>query len=203
MIELAVCPLHRIVTLFARGRETSVWNRGGGVQVVVLVTGIASHAGEIVVVVDVAICTLPWRHRVAASKQESGRAVVKLGVQPVVCRVAGIASDSKFGGDVIRIRASRIVRLVAGVTSRGHRLELARSHSLVAGVAINGSVRSSQREAIVVILDIFVSDLPASHRVTLLAVRTQLALVNIGVAILAALTNIREYRFHVALRTSD
>lgn len=73
----------------------------------------------------------------------------------------------------------------------------------MARVAIDGSMRSGQREAIVVILDVFVCDLPASHCVTLLAIRTQLALVNIGMAILAALANIRKDRFHMALCTSD
>jgi hypothetical protein len=36
--------------------------------------------------------------------------------------------------------------------------------------------------------------------VTLFAIRSQLSLVDVGVAVLAALSNAREHRFHVTLR---
>ena len=45
-------------------------------------------------------------------------------------------------------------------------------------------------------------DLPASNRVALFAVRAQLALVNVRVAVLASLSNAGENRLDVALRAS-
>ena len=88
---------------------------------------------------------------------------------------------------------------MAGIALRRHRLKLAASGSLVARVAVYGGVRPGKREAIVMLLDLVHRYLPASHRVALLAVRSQLPPVNVGMAILAALPDIRKHRFHVAL----
>lgn len=43
-------------------------------------------------------------------------------------------------------------------------------------------------------------NLPSPHTVTLLAIRTELAFVDISVAVGALVTYVGEYRFHVALR---
>ena len=83
---------------------------------------------------------------------------------------------------------------VAGIALRGHRLEFAGSPSLVAGIAVHRSVRSSQRKAIVMLLYLPNRDLPTPDRVALLAVRSQLTLVNVGVTILATLSHTRENR---------
>jgi hypothetical protein len=63
-------------------------------------------------------------------------------------------------------------------------------------------MRSRQRKPIVVVLDILVGDLPSAHCVTLLAIRTQLPLVNVSVAVLAPLSDVGKDRFHVALCAS-
>jgi len=52
-----------------------------------------------------------------------------------------------------------------------------------------------------VLLHILDRNLPSPHRVTLLAVGAQLALVNIGMAILAALTDVRKNHLHVTAGT--
>jgi hypothetical protein len=54
-----------------------------------------------------------------------------------------------------------------------------------------------------VLLHIFNSDGPSADGVALLAIRAQLTLVNIGVAVLAALTDVRENHLHVTLDASD
>ena len=72
----------------------------------------------------------------------------------------------------------------------------------MASLAVYGGVSTSQGEAIVVLFHVFDRDLPSPYRVTLLAIRAQLPLVNIGVAVLAALADIGKDRFDVALRTS-
>jgi len=64
----------------------------------------------------------------------------------------------------------------------------------VAGIAVDRSVRPSQRKSVVMLLYVLNGDLPSTDGVTLLAVRAQLPLVNVGVAILAALSNVSENR---------
>jgi hypothetical protein len=60
-------------------------------------------------------------------------------------------------------------------------------------------VGTGQREAIVVLLNVFNSDAPSADGMTLLAIRTQLPFVNISVAVLASLTDAREDHLDVAL----
>ena len=61
-------------------------------------------------------------------------------------------------------------------------------------------MRSGQREAVVVLLHLLDGDIPSPDRVALLAVCAELALMNVGVAILAALANVSEDGLDVALR---
>ena len=68
-------------------------------------------------------------------------------------------------------------------------------------LALHRGVSAEKREAILVILNLLNGIVPTKNGVTLRAIRTHLALVNIGVAILTILPHIREYRFYVALRT--
>ena len=92
---------------------------------------------------------------------------------------------------------------MARVARRRHRLEFAVRGTLVARVTVNCRMRSGQWEAVVVLLHIFYRHLPATHGVALLAIRAQLPLMNVRVAVLAALAYIGEHRLHVALRTSN
>lgn len=61
-------------------------------------------------------------------------------------------------------------------------------------------MRAKKRKAILVIVNLLYGNLPALHGVTLRAIRPHLALVNIGVAILASLSHVCEYRLCMALR---
>ena len=69
----------------------------------------------------------------------------------------------------------------------------------MAGVAIHRRVRPGQRKAVVVRLDVFDRYAPPAHRMALLAIRAQRALVDVGVAVLALCGDICEYRLHVAV----
>src|SRR4249920_1120060 len=91
---------------------------------------------------------------------------------------------------------------VAGKALCGHCLEFAGSPSLVAGIAVHRSVRASQGKAVVMLLDLLNGDLPSTDGVALLAIRSQLPLVNIGVTILATLSNVGENRPYVTLRAA-
>ncbi len=71
----------------------------------------------------------------------------------------------------------------------------------MAGIATHGGVRPGQRKAVVVLLNLLYGNLPSTHRVALFAIRAELALVNIGMAILASLPDVRKHGLHVTLRT--
>ena len=203
MIKLAVGPLHDVMALLARCGEAGVWHRSRGAGEIFLVAGEARRASQVVIVVDVAIDALAGRIRVPSSQKEPGHAVVKLGIQPVVGRVTAFARGRELGGNVVRIGSVLKVRLVAGEARRRHRLKFAVGAALVAGIAVHSCVGTGQRETIVVLLHIFNGDRPSADGVALLAIRAQLALVNIGVAVLAALPNVGENHLHVTLGAGD
>ena len=94
VIESAVRPLHRVVADFAgRGKRTcDVIHRRQSVAVVLLMARIAGRAGQVVVVVDVAIRTLTRRDRVRTGQGEAGAVVVECRVQPRTRIVALIAA---------------------------------------------------------------------------------------------------------------
>ena len=71
VIELSVAPLHRVVTLLTRCRKSRMRDRSCSVVVVVLMAAHARRAGDAVVVVDVAIRTLPWRYRMRPRQRKS------------------------------------------------------------------------------------------------------------------------------------
>jgi len=170
---------------------------------VVEVLNMASDAGrgpQIVVVVDVAAFTRPRRHGMSARQQEAGSRVVKFRVEPAIRRVAAFAGrlERHAPSHVIRIRRALELLHVARQTIRGHRLELTVARILVAGIAIHRGMRASQRKAVVVGRNIFDRHTPAADGVALLAVRTQRALVNVSVAVLAFRSYIGKYRLDVA-----
>jgi len=75
--------------------------------------------------------------------------------------------------------------------------------TFVTGITIDGCVSPSERESVVVLLNLLDRNLPAANGVTLLTIRSQLPLVNIGVTILAALTHVGKDWFHVALNARN
>ena len=166
-----------------------------------LVARNTSRARQVEVVVDVAIRTGPGRNRVPPSQWESHRRVIKLRIQPVVRPVALFASRRVSQGDVVRGLRLLVVRLVAGKARRGHGLEFAVGRVLMAGIAIYCSVSAGQGETIIVLLNFLNGNSPSAHGVALLTICAQLALVNIGVAVLAACAHVAEHRLHMALRT--
>ena len=203
VIKFAVGPLHYVMALLTRCGESGVRHRSRGTGEIFLVTGEARRAGQVVIVVDVAIDALAGRIRVPSSQQEPGRAVIKLGIQPVVCSVTALACGRELGSNVVRIGSPRKVGLVTGVARRGHYLELAVGAALVAGITVDRCVSTGQRETIIVLLHIFNSNAPSADGVALLAIRAKLTLVNIGVTVLATLTDVGENHLHVTLNTSD
>ena len=103
-----------------------------------------------------------------------------------------LAGGGKTCGHMVWSSRCFEVRRMAGIALRGHRLEFAGGPSLVAGITVDRSVSPSQREAVVMLLNLLNRDLPATDRMALLAVRSQLPLVNIGVTVLATLSDVSE-----------
>lgn len=101
---------------------------------------------------------------------------------------------------MIRIARALVIRCMAGIAIRRHGLELAGRSALMAGIAIDRGVRPGQRKAIVMLLHLLDRNRPSPHRVALFAIRAQLPLVNVGMAILASRTHVRKYLLHVTLR---
>ena len=60
----------------------------------------------------------------------------------------------------------------------------------MAGITVDGGVGAGQREAVVVLLDIFDRNLPSPNCMALLAVGSQLAPMNICVAVLTTLADV-------------
>jgi hypothetical protein len=96
--------------------------------------------------------------------------VIELGIQPVIRGVAGFASGGEHRSHVVGKCGFLEIRLVAGITLRRHRSELAVGRAFVAGIAVHRRVRSGEREAIVVFLHLLDRDLPSPDRVALFAV---------------------------------
>ena len=82
VIERRIRPQHSVVAQFARRREARVWHRRSGIVEIGLVAVNAQRAVQGIVIVDVAICTRPWRHRVRAQQLEARSSVVKRTVGP-------------------------------------------------------------------------------------------------------------------------
>src|SRR5579863_5991452 len=97
--------------------------------------------------------------------------------------MAGLTVRGEGRGDVVGIGGVLKIPGVAGVALSGKTLELARGRARVASLAVDCGMRADQREAILVVLDGLYGDVPALHRVTLLAIRAHLPPVNVCVAV--------------------
>lgn len=129
--------------------------------------------------------------------------MVELRIEPAIRHVAGIATGGELRCHMVRGRSRLKVRGMARIALRRHRLEAAIGSSLVARVAIDCRVSSGQGEAIRVLLYLPDGDLPTADGMALFAIGAQLALVDIGVAILATLSDAGEDHFYVALGARD
>ena len=157
--------------------------------------------GQVVVVVDMAIGALARRHGMRSGEREARGGVVKPGIEPVVEAVALFAGRGELVDHMIRIRSCAKVGRMATVAIGGHRAVLADRLVLVTRGAIHCGVRSQQRKPVLVLLDLRDLYGPTLDGVALFAIGSQLALVNIGMAIGTSCSGIGKYRFDMALRT--
>lgn len=204
VIERGRSPAHRCVTCGAV-RKRKRWSGRRmdrivrllpGAQVAPRISAIGRRNRQIVVVVQMAGSA--WHVGMAVGQQKTRRAVVEIRVQPCVKRgVAGLASGREFCRHVIGIDGLLIIRQVAGRARRRKSDVLSGSRVLVALLAFHNGVRSEEGESIEMLLHRVHRNLPAEGTVTLGTISAKLAAVNIGMAIRAVLTHIREDRLEV------
>ena len=106
VVEFAVGPKHGVMAALARRGEVRghVVHRAECRVVVGLMAADAGSSGDVVVVVDVAVRTLPRRHRVRTAQREPGGAVVEGCIQPTGGAVTLLAGLREVRRHVIRIR---------------------------------------------------------------------------------------------------
>ncbi len=120
VVKRSVSPQHGVMTRFAGSRKTCrhVRHRSRRIVVVRQVARDACRASQVVVVVDVAVRTLPRRHGVRTGQRESHGRMVESRVRPTCCVVAGVTSLREIRGHVIRIRRPLVIRQMAGHAGR-------------------------------------------------------------------------------------
>lgn len=127
--------------------------------------------------------------------------VIELGVEPTVHGVAGFACRREVEPHVINDRSKKVF-LVAGIAGGGQTRELTRCRILMALLAFHQGMRPYQRKTILMILDRLQRDLPPFDRMATFAVRSELATMDVSMAVRAVCTDIFEYQAGVALGTS-
>jgi len=138
VVELAVGPGHSVVTLRARGWETGMRNRRGRRVVVGLVAAHAGGRGDVVVVIDVTIRTLPRGHGMRTGQNESRGRVIELAICP----------------------GHSVMTLLAGCGEAGMRYR--RGRRVVVGLV---ATDAGGRGDVVVVVDVTVRALARRHRV--------------------------------------
>ena len=204
VIERSVRPRSRVVALGASLRKVGC--RVVGILGSLIILQVAAHAcraSQVEVVVDVAILALPGWNCMAACEGKANRTVIEIGIQPGIGAVTSRAGCGESTRSMIRIIGRFEVRRVTRVALRRHRLELATGCTFVTRIAIYGRMRAGEREAVVMLLHLLYGNLPSTHRVALLAIGSELPLVNVGMAVLASLSYAREYRLYVTLCTRN
>lgn len=99
--------------------------------------------------------------------------------------------------------SSQPIGYMAGRASSGKSNVISNRGVLVAGVALHRSVRAQKREAIKVLLNRLIGNLPAQYGMALGAISSHLRAVNVRVAIGAIFSDVRKYRLRVATRAGN
>ncbi len=120
VVERCVHPVGGVVTGVASLREVcrDVVGIGGSLEILE-VAAHAGAAGQVVVVVDVAVGAGTWRHGVQAGEREPGAVVIEGGVEPGAGAVTLFAGLREIRSDVIRIGGSLEILQVAAHAGRG------------------------------------------------------------------------------------
>lgn len=191
------------MTHLARRREACLRVRRivGGVEILLVATN-ASGRRPLVSPADVARKAIE-RRVYACQGVARHLKVVEFRAGPAIHGVAGVASGREIRARVAGTRCFlKILQMARGTIGR-QSLVLANGGALVTRFTFNGQVRSDEREAVLVLLNLLNGNLPSGHGVTLFTIWAEFAAMNIGVAVGAILANVGEHRLNVALRASN
>ena len=146
MIERAIAPLNRVVTLLAGRREVrpNVIHRRLRVVVVVLVAAHARRVRNVVVAIDVAIRTLPGRNRMRARQRPPGGRVVKRSVCPLDCVVTLLAGRREVRANVVHRRLRIVVVVLVTADARRVRDVVVTVHVAVGTLPWRNGMRTCQ-----------------------------------------------------------
>jgi hypothetical protein len=162
----------------------------------------AGSLSQVVVVVNVAIGARARRHSMCTCQGKPSQCMIKAGIQPIIGRVARLASSRKFSGYVVGIPGRLQIFLMATQASRRHSGEIAECAVLVAVVTSGGRVCAGERKAVHVLIDLLHRNFPTADCVAGLASRAHLTPVDVGVAVGAFGTDIAENHLGVTGRAS-
>jgi hypothetical protein len=104
MVKLTVGPLHRVVALLASRGESLMRHRSDCGVVVVLMATHAGRAGDVVIVVDVAVGALPGWNDMRSGQRKSRLRVIKHCRLPGRRVVAGAAGLRETTCNMVRVR---------------------------------------------------------------------------------------------------
>lgn len=162
--------------------------------------GSAGRAGQVVVIVDMAVEANARRIGVRIREREAHACMIEFRIQPGIRSMASFASRRKSRRHVIRVGCRLKVVCVARVALRGKPLKLSRRCAFVARFAVNSRVCADQRKPILVIAYRLYRNRPTLDRVTRFAVGAELPAVKIGMAVRTPLAHVGKHQFDVALR---
>lgn len=143
-------------------------------------------------------CAIQGRVRSRQGKSREFQ-VIELRAQPGVNRMALFALDGEPGGDMTRCVRLLVGVLVTGVALDGESLELPNRLALMAVRTVQSGVPTNKREPVVVLSHLLKNDAPALDSVALFAVRSHLSAMDVGMAIRAVGSGIREHRLGMTL----
>ena len=202
MVELGVVPIDGAVADGAVLREAcrGVWRVIGRIEVLYVAVETVCWS-SLETPPDVTCRAIELRMR--TSKDKACRSVVELHAKPSVHVVAGLARQREAGAPMVhRFGCIEVVNVTRRALSRQAH-EAADCGVDVAGVAGDGCVRANQRETRGVFLRGLYAILPASNIVAILAFRTKLTAMDVGMALGALRTNVAEHEFRVAQAACD
>lgn len=150
-------------------------------------------------VVAILVAALAIERGVHPRERETSRLLVRVfGPEPGILGVARVAGLRKPELRMVGVRGLLVFREVARRTIRKDAI-LPPNERLMTSLAFHGGMGSDQRKKIRVISHLLPRGEPALHNVALGAIGTKLAQMDIGVAIRAILTDVREDWFRMAL----
>ena len=118
VVELAIAPLHGVMTLLAGGGKSCMGHGCSCGVVIVLMATHARRARDVVVVVYVTVGALARRNRVCTGQREPGFRVIELSRLPGRSVMARFASLRKSASHVVGVRGVLEILQVARNASR-------------------------------------------------------------------------------------